>query len=82
MDGWELLDRLYEDAELARLPKVVMTAWPRPVNLPQGVSVLNKPFEWDALLQAIRNHCGAGVAKCHAPVEAPPFGLVLEAAVR
>jgi CheY-like chemotaxis protein len=82
MDGWELLARLEEDAELARLPKVVMTAWPRPANLPHGVAVLNKPFEWDTLLHAIRHHLGAGIAKCHAPLEPQTFGLVLEAAVR
>jgi CheY-like chemotaxis protein len=80
MDGWELLAHMDEDAELARLPKVVMTAWPRPADLPAGVSVLNKPFEWEALLHAIRSHVGASVAKCLPSVDPDALGLVREAA--
>jgi CheY-like chemotaxis protein len=64
MDGWELLARLREDSELARLPKVVMTAWPRPSDLPEGVAILTKPFELETLIRVVRNHCGASVARC------------------
>jgi CheY-like chemotaxis protein len=82
MDGWELLARLREDSELARVPKVVMTAWPRPDDLPEGVSVLSKPFEWDALLHVVRDHCGtsghasATIAKCLPASEPEPLGAV------
>jgi CheY-like chemotaxis protein len=69
MDGWQLLARLYEDDELARLPKVVMTAWPTLVDLPEGVAILKKPFEWDALEHIVRKVCGIGVAKCVRPLE-------------
>jgi CheY-like chemotaxis protein len=78
MDGWELLERLSEDSELAHVPKVVMTAWPRPDDLPEGVSVLSKPFEWDTLLHVVRDHCGAsasGVVKCPTP-DPEPLDLV------
>src|SRR5690348_589053 len=47
MDGWELLARIDEDSDLARMPKIIMTAWPLHDDLPEGVSVLSKPFEWD-----------------------------------
>src|SRR6266576_5265788 len=46
MNGWELLAALSDDAELARIPRVVMTAWPRPLDIP-GVTVVKKPFEWN-----------------------------------
>jgi CheY-like chemotaxis protein len=83
MDGWELLARLREDSELARVPKVVMTAWPRPDDLPEGVSVLSKPFEWDTLLHVVRDHCGSSstspnsgtIAKC-LPSPEPELGVV------
>jgi two-component system OmpR family response regulator len=54
MDGWELLARLRDDAELASLPAVVITAWPLTTNLPDDVLVLRKPFEWETLLSTIR----------------------------
>ena len=64
MDGWQLLARLCEDAEFKDLPTIVMTAWPRLVDLPEGVSILKKPFEWEALEQVVRKLCGPGVVKC------------------
>jgi CheY-like chemotaxis protein len=68
MDGWQLLERLREDTELARPPIVVMTAWPKLIELPKSIFVLRKPFEWDALEQIVQKHCGSGVAKCLAPL--------------
>ena len=82
MNGWELLARLREDSELARVPKVVMTAWPRPDDLPEGVSVLSKPFEWETLLHVVHNHCGASshtsatIAKCLPASESEALGAV------
>jgi len=55
LDGWQVLDAIASDPQLARMPKVAMTAWPRPIELPAGVTLLRKPFEWDALARLVRN---------------------------
>jgi CheY-like chemotaxis protein len=65
MDGWQLLAHLAQDRELARLPKIVMTALPSPIHLP-GVPIVRKPFDWNALLGIVRRKCGPSVAKCPA----------------
>jgi two-component system sensor histidine kinase/response regulator len=63
MDGWQLLDHLGANPELDRLPTVVMTAWPRPVELPEGISLIKKPFDWDTLLCLVRKHCGEATSQ-------------------
>ena len=55
VDGWQVLAALAHDPQLARMPKVAMTAWPLPIDLPPGVMLLRKPFEWEALARLIRN---------------------------
>ena len=55
LDGWQVLESIASDPQLARIPKVAMTAWPRPIELPPGVTLLRKPFEWDALARLVRN---------------------------
>jgi CheY-like chemotaxis protein len=55
VDGWQVLDTIASDSQLARMPKVAMTAWPLPIELPPGVTLLRKPFAWDALARLIRN---------------------------
>jgi CheY-like chemotaxis protein len=55
IDGWQVLDTIAHDSELARMPKVAMTAWPLPIDLPPGVALVRKPFEWEALARLIRN---------------------------
>ena len=73
---WQLLDELKSEPSLKRLPPtVMMTAWPRPVNLPQGVSLLRKPFEWDTLVRLVRKHCGEAMVKCMPSREVDPLRL-------
>ena len=55
VDGWQVLDTIAKDPDLARMPKVAMTAWPLPIDLPVGVALLRKPFEWEALARLVRN---------------------------
>ena len=76
MDGWQLLDELKSEPSLKRLPPtVMMTAWPRPVDLPQGVSLLRKPFEWDTLVRLVRKHCGEAMVKCVPSRDVDPLRL-------
>ncbi|HKQ70848.1 MAG TPA: response regulator [Polyangiaceae bacterium] len=79
MDGWELLDRIGRLPAFDRVPKVAMTAWPRPVSLPAGVALVHKPFEWDAFLRLCRRQCGDGPVRCRVPVE-PESSRTLQAA--
>jgi CheY-like chemotaxis protein len=55
VDGWQLLELISRDPELARMPKVAMTAWPLPIDLPPGVALLRKPFDWEALARLVRS---------------------------
>ena len=48
LNGWQVLDAIAGDSVLARMPKVAMTAWPFPIDLPPGVALLHKPFEWES----------------------------------
>jgi CheY-like chemotaxis protein len=54
MSGWQVLDAMAGDSLLARMPKVAMTAWPFPIDLPPGVALLHKPFEWESLARLVR----------------------------
>lgn len=55
MDGWDLLEALDEDAELAKIPRFVMTAAPtRNTSEDLGVPVFQKPFDVEDLVRAIR----------------------------
>jgi CheY-like chemotaxis protein len=55
VDGWQVLAAVAREPQLARMSKVAMTAWPHPIELPPGVMLLRKPFEWDALARVLRN---------------------------
>jgi CheY-like chemotaxis protein len=55
LNGWQVLDTMGRDPQLARIPKIAITAWPRAIQLPPGVALLRKPFEWDTLARLIRS---------------------------
>ena len=56
MNGWEMLDVLQEDAKLAEIPVVVVTAhWE--ARVPQADGFLQKPFDRQQLLDVVKEHC-------------------------
>jgi CheY-like chemotaxis protein len=60
MNGWEFRAHLDEDPLLASIPVVVCSGAGEMCKrgLPHGTSdFLQKPFEFDALLRAVRKHC-------------------------
>jgi CheY-like chemotaxis protein len=63
MDGTGLLREMRRTPELERLPAIMMTAWPRPIELPEGVSLLRKPFEWESLVRLVRKQCANRLAR-------------------
>jgi CheY-like chemotaxis protein len=58
MNGWTLLEALAADASFGHVPVVVLTALSK-VSLPIGVPVLRKPFEFDTLLELVRQSIGS-----------------------
>ncbi len=63
IDGSQLLWRVRRTAEFARLPAILMTAWPRPVDLPEGVCILRKPFDWESLFRLVCKQCAKDSAR-------------------
>ncbi|HEX9294371.1 MAG TPA: response regulator [Polyangiaceae bacterium] len=63
MDGRDLLREIQRTAEFERLPAIVMTAWPRPIELPEGVLLLRKPFDWESLFRLVRKLCAKDTAR-------------------
>ena len=58
MDGWEFRDRQRVDPELAGIPVVVLSALGRVPGV-DAAAYLQKPFELDDLLTAVRVHAHA-----------------------
>jgi two-component system, OmpR family, response regulator CpxR len=54
MSGWELLDAVQGDRELARIPVVVLSA----MRAPAGVPHLAKPVSSDDLVATVDRVCG------------------------
>jgi two-component system response regulator CpxR len=56
--GWQVLERLRGDPELARIPVIVVTATSG--DKPGGaMALLRKPFHLDALFDTVRTYLGA-----------------------
>lgn len=54
MDGWEFRREIQQDPALSKIPIVVMTAaGQRGTNFADIGEVLHKPFDFDALLDAV-----------------------------
>ncbi len=62
MDGAELIEALRGDATLRRIPVVLMTAASPPDGLPHADGYLEKPFEIEDLLAAVRRHARSAAA--------------------
>lgn len=55
-DGWQLVERMREDPELASIPVCVLSAMAQ--NPPPGMAcVLGKPVQLLRLLTAVRQYC-------------------------
>lgn len=53
MSGWELLDAVQSDADLSRIPVLVLSA----VRAPAGVAHLSKPVSLDELVTMLDRVC-------------------------
>jgi CheY-like chemotaxis protein len=62
MDGWEFRERQLEDEEFAAIPVICMTAMHEPEKASRalGVRVLQKPLDFEKLLEVVRHTCGPG----------------------
>jgi CheY-like chemotaxis protein len=58
MSGWEFCAKRKDDPELAHIPVIVLSALGRVQGL-DAVGYLQKPFELDDLLTAVRQHTHA-----------------------
>jgi CheY-like chemotaxis protein len=60
MDGWQLLEAMGRDPQLAVIPCAVLSAAPNPTGLPQRVLHLPKPCDLHDLLGFLRSACARG----------------------
>ena len=59
MDGWKFLAALGERETLAAVPVVVVTAYAEKKPTDRVQEVLRKPVDVRALMETVREHCGA-----------------------
>ncbi|MCZ7687359.1 MAG: response regulator [Sandaracinaceae bacterium] len=67
MDGWAFLKALDQDEALAGVPIVIVSAYTdRAGSLERAAQVLKKPVDIQALMDVVREHCGApgGAGSC------------------
>ena len=58
MDGWTFRERILEDASLASIPVVVMTAaGPDSTKTIRSDAILHKPLDMAAVVDALHEHC-------------------------
>ncbi len=68
LNGWAVLEQLYDDPETRRIPIIISTAAVREVERAReflrrrNYQVLLRPFDFDALLQAIESALDAQAA--------------------
>lgn len=58
MDGWEVVEIMDADPQLAKVPVCIITAQDR-MPPPRNVCLLRKPIRTDDLLEKIAPHCAA-----------------------
>lgn len=58
LSGWDLLKRVRADDRLAQLPIIVMSAVADYHDLSAANAVIKKPYNLEAVLKAVREHCG------------------------
>lgn len=57
MDGWEFCRQRALDPDIDHIPIIVLSAAPAERLQVPAAAVLPKPFDYDRLLQVIRDHC-------------------------
>ena len=60
MDGVELIERMRQDARLASIPVLVLSA-ASAVEPPEGTRMLSKPPRHEALMAEIQRACSVGI---------------------
>jgi CheY-like chemotaxis protein len=68
MDGFQTIEKIRDDPELADTPIIVLSAWTNSKNEKRALDVgadrcIAKPFDMDQLLEAIQEACDAGSSK-------------------
>jgi CheY-like chemotaxis protein len=68
MDGFQTIEKIRDDPELADIPIIVLSAWTNSKNEKRALDVgadrcIAKPFDMDQLLEAIQTACDAGSSK-------------------
>jgi CheY-like chemotaxis protein len=58
MDGWQFCREKASDPSLADIPVIVLSAVRRERTEEFAAMVLPKPLDFEALLSAVRSHCG------------------------
>lgn len=62
MDGQKFAEELVKNGDWAKIPVILVTAYPHMARVPLAVHVMDKPFDLDALIDAAREYCGSGSA--------------------
>jgi CheY-like chemotaxis protein len=62
MDGWAFLEERARDADLKRIPVVVVSATPETLQPPDTCAFVRKPMRLDDLLQVIARELDRGAA--------------------
>jgi adenylate cyclase len=57
MDGWQLIDTLKNDPQLAHIPSAVVSAARDTRQLPKSVVLFSKPCDLNAVLHFLRKAC-------------------------
>jgi CheY-like chemotaxis protein len=60
MNGWEFVDAIEKDKELAAIPVVVVTAFADRSRTIKSNGVIKKPVDLDVLYSVVKQWCGTG----------------------
>lgn len=58
MDGRKFAEELVRHGDWAKIPVILITAFPHEARVPLAIQVMEKPFDLDALLEAAQEFCG------------------------
>ena len=55
--GFQFLAAIRPFAELSKIPVVIVSAFPDKAAAAKSVALIQKPIDWDELLQVVKEHC-------------------------